>query len=139
MRLCETIPKYVAAKRSSGMAFDKGAYTLRAFTKIAGGRTSVSKVSSDVVRTFLNSHGSGTRYWNEKYHTLSGFWTFAIQRGYTDRSPLPARALKELRLFTPHIYTHDELKRLLGSAALPRTRVFEHGSTHIGLERPLSP
>jgi hypothetical protein len=36
-------------------------------------------------------------------------------------------------------YSVPELKRLLGSAALPRTRVFEHGSTHIGLERPLSP
>jgi integrase/recombinase XerD len=113
MRLGEATRKYVAAKRSTGMAFEKGASTLRAFTRITGGRISVSKVSSDVVQTFLNSHGPGPRYWNEKYHTLSGFWTFAIQRGYTDWSPLPSRALKELRLFTPHIYTHDELKRLL--------------------------
>jgi integrase len=66
-----------------------------------------------VVRTFLNSHGPGTRYWNQKYHVLHGFWAFAIQRGYTDWSPLPTRPLKEFRLFTPHIYTHDELKRLL--------------------------
>ncbi len=34
-------------------------------------------------------------------------------------------------------YTVPELKRLLASAALPRTRVFEHHSTHIGLERPI--
>jgi integrase len=114
MRLGEAIRKYVAAKRSTGMAFVDGAYTLRIFTRTAGWRTSISQVSSEVVRTFLNSHGPGTRYWNQKYHTLSGFWTFAIQRGYTDWSPLPARPLKELRLFTPHIYSHEELKRLIG-------------------------
>ena len=113
MRLGTAIRKYVAAKRSSGMAFENGQYILRVFTRIAGCRTSISKLPSDVVRTFLSSHGPGTRYWNEKYHILNGFWTFAIQRGYTDWSPLPARALKELRLFSPHIYTHDELKRLL--------------------------
>jgi len=113
MRLSEGIRKYVAAKRASGMAFSNGAYILRVFTRMAGGRTSISKVSSDVVRAFLNSHGPGTRYWNGKYHTLRGFWTFAIQRGYTDWSPLPARALKEFRLFTPHVYTHEELRRLL--------------------------
>jgi len=35
-------------------------------------------------------------------------------------------------------YTVPELKRLLDSAALARTRVFEHHSTHIGLERPVA-
>jgi ubiquinone/menaquinone biosynthesis C-methylase UbiE len=35
-------------------------------------------------------------------------------------------------------YTVPELKRMLDSAALPRTRVFEHHSTHIGLERPVA-
>jgi ubiquinone/menaquinone biosynthesis C-methylase UbiE len=34
-------------------------------------------------------------------------------------------------------YTTPELKQLLNSAALPRTRVFQHHSTHIGLERPI--
>jgi len=114
MRLCTAIPKYVAVKRTSGMAFVNGAYFLRVFTRIAGGRTSVSKVCPDVVQTFLNSHGSGTRTWNEKYHILRGFWTFAIERGYTDRCPLPAWPRKEVKNFTPYIYTHEELKRLLG-------------------------
>ena len=36
-------------------------------------------------------------------------------------------------------YTAPKLKRLLASVALPRTRVFEHHSTHIGLERPIVP
>jgi hypothetical protein len=32
-------------------------------------------------------------------------------------------------------YTVPELKRMVDSAALPRSRVFKHHSTHIGLER----
>jgi ubiquinone/menaquinone biosynthesis C-methylase UbiE len=36
-------------------------------------------------------------------------------------------------------YTAPELKRLLDSAALPRAQVFEHHSTHIGVERPIVP
>jgi ubiquinone/menaquinone biosynthesis C-methylase UbiE len=35
-------------------------------------------------------------------------------------------------------YTEQELKWLADSAALPRTRVFRHRSTHIGLERPIA-
>jgi ubiquinone/menaquinone biosynthesis C-methylase UbiE len=35
-------------------------------------------------------------------------------------------------------YTVPELKRMLDSAALPRAHVFEHRSTHIGLERPIA-
>lgn len=122
MRLCTAMRKYVAAKQSSGMEFKSPASLLRLFTRTIGGRTSISKISPDAVRRFLNSHGSGTRYWNDKYHTLYGFWTFAIQRGYTNWSPLPSQSLRDLRLFTPHIYTHDELKRLLGGVSTYQNR-----------------
>ena len=115
MRLETAIPKYISVKRACGMAFIDGAYYLRVFTRMVGGRTSLTKVSPDVVQTFLKSHGSGSRTWNKKYHILRGFWTFAIERGYTDRSPLPVWARKEVRNFTPYIYSHEELKRLLGA------------------------
>jgi ubiquinone/menaquinone biosynthesis C-methylase UbiE len=35
-------------------------------------------------------------------------------------------------------YTPGELQRLLDSAPLPGARVFERGSTHLGIERPLT-
>jgi hypothetical protein len=37
MRLGEAVRKYVAAKRSSGMAFDHGAYTLRVLGRLQDG------------------------------------------------------------------------------------------------------
>jgi ubiquinone/menaquinone biosynthesis C-methylase UbiE len=36
-------------------------------------------------------------------------------------------------------YTVTELRRMLDSTRLPGARVFEHGSTHIGLERRIAP
>jgi ubiquinone/menaquinone biosynthesis C-methylase UbiE len=35
-------------------------------------------------------------------------------------------------------YTVEELRRLLDSSPLKGARIFEHGETHIGLERPIS-
>ena len=113
MRLQKAIREYVSAKRSTGMSFKSKEKALRQFAKLAGPRLVVSSISSETVQSFLTSDGPSTTYWNFKYHTLNGFWQFAIQRGYADRSPLPMRSLKELRLFVPHIYSHDELKRLL--------------------------
>ena len=46
-----------------------------------------------------------------------------------------------LRLFRESVraaYTVPELQRLLDASPLRGARVFEHGSTHIGLERPVS-
>ncbi|MGA2511514.1 MAG: class I SAM-dependent methyltransferase [Candidatus Acidiferrales bacterium] len=46
-----------------------------------------------------------------------------------------------LRLFRESVraaYTVPELQRLLDSSPLRGARVFEHGSTHIGLDRPVS-
>jgi hypothetical protein len=43
----------------------------------------------------------------------SGFWRFAIQHGYTDRSPVPVRRPQKPTPFIPYIYTREELRRLL--------------------------
>jgi hypothetical protein len=35
-------------------------------------------------------------------------------------------------------YTTEELQRLLDSSPMKGARIFEHGRTHIGIERPIS-
>jgi site-specific recombinase XerD len=62
---------------------------------------------------YLSGRGPITRFWHRKHDALSGFWRFAIQRGYTDWSPVPSRRPKEPTPFVPHIYTQEELRRLL--------------------------
>ncbi|MGH9436980.1 MAG: tyrosine-type recombinase/integrase [Terriglobia bacterium] len=117
MNLSRAVHKYVTIKQSMGMVFETEATILRAFTLQMRPCIAVRKITSDAVLLYLNGRGPVTRFWHRKYDALSGFWTFAIQRGYTDRSPLPPRQPKEPSPFVPHIYTHQELRRLLGGMA----------------------
>jgi integrase len=65
------------------------------------------------VLDYLNGHGPVTLFWHRKHDALSGFWRFAIQHGYTDRCPVPARRPQKPTPFIPYIYTREELRRLL--------------------------
>jgi integrase/recombinase XerD len=113
MRLGDALRTYISAKQSRGIAFESTGRVLRSFARVAGLTVAVSKIRTETVAAFLNSHGTCARTWNHKYHALHGFWSFAIERGYTDWSPLPPRPLREPATFVPRIYTHEELKRLI--------------------------
>lgn len=58
-----------------------------------------------------------TRFWQRKHEVLVGFYRFAIARGYALDVPLPHRVPKPAQAFVPHIYSHDELRRLLKATA----------------------
>jgi site-specific recombinase XerD len=66
------------------------------------------------VLAFLNGNGPVTAYWVKKYHVLSGFYRFALARGFVSSVPLPHSIPKlAAPAFVPYIYSHVELKRLL--------------------------
>ena len=113
MKLGQATREYVASKQATGMVFGVEAYVLRAFTEMLGPNVPIKKITSDSVLDYLNGHGPITLFWHRKHDALSGFWRFAIQRGYTDRSPVPARLPKKPIPFIPYIYTREELRRLL--------------------------
>jgi len=113
MKLGPATREYVANKQATGMVFGVEAYVLRAFTERMGPNVPIKKITSDSVLDYLNGRGPVTLFWHRKHDALSGFWRFAIQRGYTDRSPVPARRPKKPIPFIPYIYTREELRRLL--------------------------
>jgi integrase/recombinase XerD len=113
MKLGRATREYVANKQATGMVFGVEAYVLRAFTEKLGPNVPIKKITSDSVLDYLNGHGPVTLFWHRKHDALSGFWRFAIQRGYTDRSPVPARRPKKPIPFIPYIYTRQELRRLI--------------------------
>lgn len=117
MKLGSATREYVIYKQSIGMVFQTEAVILRAFTKRTGLCAPVRKITSDTVMRYLNGRGPITRFWHRKHDALSGFWRFAIQHGYTDWSPVPPRRPKEPMPFAPHIYTQEELRRLLSGTA----------------------
>jgi integrase len=59
---------------------------------------------------------------------LSGFYRFALGRGYVLHSPLPTTVLKRPQPFRPYIYSREELHEILKAAGeyeTPRTALEE--------------
>ena len=114
MKLSEVVASYVAHKQSMGMRFRTEARTLKSFCR-AMGEVNIQQVRPDRVQAFLAGTGPVTRFWERKHTILEGFYRFAIARGYVASTPLPRSYPKPLQPFVPYVYSHEELKRLLGA------------------------
>jgi integrase/recombinase XerD len=121
MRLPQAIEQYLTLKRSLGFRYRSESKVLRAFGRDLG-RIGVGQVRPKPVLAFLNGHGAVTRNWICKFTALRGFYDFALARGLARRSPLPERAPKVVQSFTPYIYSHQELQRLLQACTPERTK-----------------
>lgn len=112
MRLLELVTRYVDFKQAMGVSFSCQAGILRSFCR-AMGDISISDVDRVAIEAFLKVRGQVTAYWTVKFKALSGFFRFLITRGYLDVSPLPATNPKVPERRAPHIYTLEELKKLI--------------------------
>jgi len=127
MNLSALASQYVAYKQDMGMRFHTEARTLKSFCQ-AMGDISMAEIMPDRVHVFIAGTGPVTRFWHRKYEVLRGFYRFATARGHVDRSPLP-KIIPKAPEFVPHIFSHDELQRLLDASAYcegPRSKLQPH-------------
>ena len=124
MILQDAIDRYVVWRRAHGAKFDTGARVLCYFSKHVGGNIDCSSVADADVLSFLAGNGRLTRYRANKYSALTGFYRYAISRGYAARSPLPAaeEEPRKPRSAPPYVYSRDELRRLFGAIDISRQR-----------------
>src|SRR6202051_3151541 len=125
MKLSQVVAGYVAHKQAMGMRFRTEARILQSFCR-ASGEVTMQEVTAGQVLAFLAGTGPVTRFWERKHSALGGFYKFAIARGHIDRSPLPRTVPQPLKPFVPHIYSPEELRRLLDAVAVtdhPRCRI----------------
>src|SRR5262249_52766266 len=76
----------------------------------------MAEIMPDRVYAFIAGTGPVTRFWHRKYEVLHGYYRFATARGHVDCSPLP-KIIPKAPEFVPHIFSHDELQRLLDASA----------------------
>src|ERR1035438_8622466 len=119
MKLRQAVEHYIRLKQSLGFRFATDSQILKAFSQ-AMGQVRVGQVKPTSVRAYLDGSGPVTRNWERKWVALRGFYVFASARGLVRRSPVPAWAPKVARTFTPHLYSMEELRRLL--QAIPPER-----------------
>ena len=126
MKLTQLIAQYVSFRKSLGQDFESDGKRLRTFSRLVGESVEIDSVKPPQVAAFLAGRGPITRYWHLKYGTLRGFFSYAVTRGYLSTSPLPATVPKPPARFVPHIYSREELRRLLdgtGSYQKHKTRI----------------
>jgi integrase/recombinase XerD len=111
MKAHAAITQYIAYKQSLGMRFVSDGRVLKSFARLHRDQD-LKAIERKQVMVFLDGKGPLTSFWHRKHGALSGFYRFAIARGYTDCSPLPTRLPKLPHRFVPHIYSQAELKRL---------------------------
>lgn len=124
MILQDAIDRYVSWRQAHGAKFDTGARVLHYFSRHVGENTDCGSVADAEVLNFLAGNGQLTRYRANKYSALTGFYRYAISRGYAERSPLPASEdePRKPRSAPPYVYSHDELQRLFGAIDISRQR-----------------
>jgi integrase len=112
MTLATAIAAYVSLNQSMGMRFQVDAGLLRAFQRHAGD-IDLAAVTPEVVVAFLQPRARVTSTWLMKHRALRRLFRYASTRGLVTASPVPTAIPRMPETFVPHIYTDEELRRLL--------------------------
>jgi integrase/recombinase XerD len=112
MSLHEVVEVYIAFKRGLGARLESEARMLRAFCR-TNGDIDIKDVKPAAVMAFIAGQGPVTRTWKQKASVLRSFYRYAVGRGHATSSPVPTAVPKFPPGRIPHIYSADELKRLL--------------------------
>lgn len=112
MMAADAVQEYVVYKQALGMSYKGRALKLSAFARFVG-PIDLDEVTPEMVRNFLNGHGTVTTEWFSKFWVLNTFFRFAIARGYAKENPLPRTKPKSPRQFRPYIYSVEEVKRMI--------------------------
>ena len=117
MTLFEVIAAYIALRRSLGAVFSTDTRILRYFGR-ALGDIPLDGIDPRTVNDFCRGKGAATRWWERKDQTLRGFFAWLVSRGHLAACPLPNQRPRVPHSFRPHIYSRDELRRLLDATVM---------------------
>jgi site-specific recombinase XerD len=131
MNLLPLIDQFIKYRQAMGEQWSSNC-TLRAFARSIGANADIADVTPAQINRFLVGTGPVTLTWHIKLGSLRSFYQYAISRGYVDRSPLPTIFPQRPPAFIPHVYTHEELTRLLQAAkSFERPSSLEPGALHL--------
>jgi site-specific recombinase XerD len=114
MKVSQVVEEYVGLKQAMGSRFHAESVILKAFCK-AIDDAPLAKITAEQVMAYIAGTGPVTRFWHRKHEALRGFYRFAMGRGYTQLCPLPDERPRPAHVFTPYIYSTDELRRLINA------------------------
>ncbi len=121
MTLAAAVESYVRAKRSRGAVYQTIPFLLRSFVRSTGD-IPVEEVSPEAIRAFCRGNGPPTRAQVNKYSALRNFFQDLVARGVLSISPVTDPPPRAQRTFEPHIYSREEVQRLLDATHILQNR-----------------
>ena len=117
MSLHDVIEAYIAFKRALGVRLESEAGVLRAFCRSLG-EIDIERVQPEAVLVFITGQGPVTSSWKQRASVLRSFYRYAVGRSFVAAAPLPSVTPKFPPTRMPHIYSTEELKRLLAATEI---------------------
>ena len=122
--------RHLEHRRALGIAEGSHECYLASFERFLRERqvTDLAMVSWATIESWHQWVGQTSAH-NHRYRTLvlGKFFEFLVDHGVLERSPVPELLPHERRRRTPRIYSHDEVRRILGAAAaLPAHRLLPY-------------
>jgi len=114
MNLIEATETYIERKRALGLDYSTLARIFKSFGRHAG-NLSLERVTAREVLTFLDGPKTSSVTWERKYNLLRAFFDYWVARGEIEILPMPAERKTLRQPFVPYIYTHTEIRALLGA------------------------
>jgi integrase/recombinase XerD len=117
MTLIEAVENYLALKRSMGAVFSADARIMRSFGRTMGD-VPLAAIARERCHSFCRGTGGPGRFWERKYYSLRGFFSYLMARGLLATSPLPDAGPRIPRTFDGYVYSRDELRHLLDATPI---------------------
>jgi len=115
MRLRALISDYLSHQRALGHRFKNEGFILRAFCNSVGSGA-VSALTTEQVRAYLQHGDVSPQTLAKRHRTLRGFYRYLATRRGMCLPVMPPAPKEGTTTFIPHIYSHEELARLLRAA-----------------------
>ena len=117
MTLADAVEKFVLRKRAEGLIYSKSAANLMRFCRQTGD-VQLSDIKTHHVLSFLDISDGSTITWRRKRGLLQQFLGFWSSRGEMPILRMPPQRPVVRQTFVPHIYTLEEIRKILTATRL---------------------
>jgi integrase/recombinase XerD len=121
LKVAPCVEAFIERKRLCGYEYVSNAKILRRFAKFIGNQN-ISRLSEGDVNAFLNRGRLSNVIWRSQRSLLRRFFAYWFARRLVTQIPEPEQKPAVSQAFFPHIYSRDEIVRLLEAAPMCQIR-----------------
>ena len=123
MKVAELVDQYLAYRQVSGVKYRIGEMLLRRLVNVLGTSAGTDSLTRKNIERSLLANGRITRSSRTKKSTYSLFFKWCVARGFLTDIPAMPELPRDMPSPRPHIYSDDEIRRLLSARHQHKSRV----------------